>query len=270
MTGQSLPLQGMGILVTRPKRQAEELCRLIEAQGGRAIRFPTLEILPPCDLAPALTVIDHLDDYELAIFTSANAVNLGLELLLTRRPLPQHWPVFAIGKATARALAKYGIRHCRTPGRGADSEALLALPELQAVAGKGIVIFRGEGGREVLGETLRAHGARIGQAVVYRRSKPAFYPDDLLQYWVRGEIQAVIATSNESLQNLLAMVGAAGRLWLLDTPLVVVSERARSLALQLGFRQPPLLAREASDAAIVEALSELPLNQKSARARYDG
>jgi len=270
MTGQSLPLQGMGILVTRPERQAEELCRLIEAQGGRAIRFPTLEILPSRDPAAALAVIDHLDDYELAIFTSANAVSLGLELLLSRRPLPPDWPVFAIGKATARALAKYGIDNCRTSGRGADSEALLALPELQAVAGKGIVIFRGEGGREVLGETLRARSARIGQAVVYRRSKPAFCPDDLLQYWARGEIQAVIATSNESLQNLLAMVGAAGRLWLLDTPLVVVSERARSLALQLGFSHLPLLAREASDAAIVAALSQLPLNQKSARARHDG
>ena len=270
MTRLSLSLQGMGILVTRPERQAGELCRLIEAQGGRAIRCPTLEILPIRDPAPALAVIDHLDDYELAIFTSANAVSLGLELLLSRRPLPLHWQVFAIGKATAGALAKQGIDTCRTPELGTDSEALLALPELQQVAGKGIVIFRGEGGREVLGETLRLRGARIGQAVVYRRSKPAFCPDDLLQYWTRGEIQAVIATSNESLQNLLTMVGAAGRSWLLATPLVVVSERARSLALQLGFSRPPLLAREASDTAIVEALLELPLNQKSVRARHDG
>ena len=138
------------------------------------------------------------------------------------------------------------------------------------MAGKGIVIFRGEGGREALGDTLRARGARIGHAIVYRRSKPAFCPDDLLQYWTRGEIQAVIATSNENLQNLFAMVGAAGQPWLLNTPLVVVSERARSLALQLGFSQPPLLAREASDAAIVQALLELPPNQKSARARHDG
>ncbi|HYQ92370.1 MAG TPA: uroporphyrinogen-III synthase, partial [Candidatus Competibacteraceae bacterium] len=94
--------------------------------------------------------------------------------------------------------------------------------------------------------------------------------DDLLQYWKRGEIQAVIATSNESLQNLLVMVGAAGRPWLLATPLVVISERVRSLALQLGFSRPPLLAREASDTAIVEALLELPPNQESARACHDG
>jgi uroporphyrinogen-III synthase len=260
----------MGILVTRPERQAGELCRLIEAQGGQAIRCPTLEILPPSDPASALAVIDHLDDYKLAIFTSANAVHLGIDLIQSRRPLPRHWQVFAIGKATARALAKQGIDTCRTPELGADSETLLALPELQQVAGKGIVIFRGEGGREVLGETLRARGARVGQAMVYRRSKPAFCPDDLLQYWTRGEIQAVIATSNESLQNLLAMVGAAGRPWLLATPLVVVSERARSLALQLGFNRPPLLTREASDTAIVEALLKLPPNQESARARHDG
>ena len=263
MTGRPLPLQGMGILITRPERQAEGLCRLIEAQGGLAIRCPTLEILPPRDLDPALAVIDHLDDYELAIFTSANAANRGMELILSRRALPSHWQVFAIGQATARALAKYGIDNCRTPDQGTDSEALLALPELQQVTGKGIVIFRGEGGRELLGATLQARGARIGQAIVYRRSKPAFCPADLLQYWARGEIQAVIATSNESLQNLLAMVGTTGQPGLFATPLVVVSERARTLALQLGFRQPPLLAREASDAAIVEALLEITTKPKT-------
>jgi len=82
----------------------------------------------------------------LAVFTSANARQPGAGTAADTSSFTATLPVFAIGKATARALAEYGIRHCRTPGRGADSEALLALPELQAVAGKGIVIFRAKAG----------------------------------------------------------------------------------------------------------------------------
>jgi uroporphyrinogen-III synthase len=260
MTLQSLPLQGMGILVTRPAHQADGLCRLIADRGGRAICFPTLEILPPQDPAVALAVIDRLDDYQIAIFTSANAVNRGMELILTRRCLPSGLQLLAIGRATARALERYGITTCRTPDRGQDSEALLNLPELQAVTGKRIVILRGEGGRELLGDTLQARGAEISYAEVYRRSKPAIRPDDLLQYWIRGEVQAVIVTSNASLQNLFELVGTTGQPGLRSTPLVVVSERAWSLALKLGFNHPPVVAREASDAALVEALLQLPPN----------
>jgi uroporphyrinogen-III synthase len=252
------PLQGMGIVVTRPAHQADGLCRLIAAQGGRAIRFPTLEILPPQDPAAALAVIDRLDAYDRAIFTSANAVSRGMALILARRRLPTGLPLFAIGRATARALEHYGVTACRIPEQGYDSEALLAMPEMQNVTGQRIVIFRGEGGRELLRDTLRKRGAQITEASVYRRNKPAVSPDDLLQYWARGEIQAVVVTSNESLQNLYELLGASGQACLCDTPLVVVSERARALALQLGFNHPPLVAREASDAAIIEALLKLP------------
>ncbi len=260
MNSKRLHLQGMGIVVTRPVHQADGLCRLIAARGGRAIRFPTLEIRDPQDPAAALAVIDRLDDYDLAVFTSANAVSRGMELLLARRRLPPGLPLFAIGKATARALEQYGITACQIPEQGYDSEALLAMSAMQTAAGKRIVIFRGEGGRELLGDTLRTRGAQVTEAAVYRRNKPAVRPDDLLQYGARGEIQAVVVTSNESLQNLFELVGATGQSWLRDTPLVVVSERACTLALQLGFNHPPLVASEASEAAIIEALLKLPPN----------
>ncbi len=260
MTAPALPLQGMGIVVTRPARQADNLCRLIEAQGGRAIRFPTLAIQASGDPQAALAVLDYLEQYDLVIFTSANAVEQGLALRRERRSLPVGLAIFAIGKATARALADQGVTAYRTPQRGQDSEALLALPTLRDVAGKRIAIVRGEGGRELLRATLEERGAQVDYAAVYRRVKPALPPDELLQYWRQGDIHAVIATSNESLQNLCAMVGATGRRWLHRTPLVVVSERARSLALQLGFHRPPLVAAEADDAAIVETLLHLPPN----------
>lgn len=259
MTNKGGSLAGMGIVVTRPVRQAEGLCQLVESYGGKAIRFPTLLISEPHDPASAKQIIDSLENDQMAIFTSVNAVRWGLRWGLDRRfpELPTLQRV-AIGKATAQALLE-----CAAPAHWVspppfNSEALLTLPVLLSVSGLSIVIFRGEGGRNLLAKTLKQRGAKVIEAQVYRRSLPAASIDPLIQYWKQGEIQAVVATSTESLKNLFTMAGEAAKPWLCRTPLVVLSRRSQKLALQLGAQSLPLMAPEASDTAIVETLFKLP------------
>ena len=67
------PLSGLGVLVTRPKDQAEPLCRLIEAAGGRALKLPGLVIAPATDSAAARRLLAA--DSDLLIFISRNAVD---------------------------------------------------------------------------------------------------------------------------------------------------------------------------------------------------
>lgn len=253
MTGTGRPLQGMTIAVTRPAGQAEPLCQLIEAHGGQALRFPTLAIVPATDLSPACALIDRLDTFQHAVFVSTNAVRYGMDLIRCRwNPLPETLNCIAVGRATARALADGGVTALEPIGGG--SENLLELPVLQAVDGARILIVRGTGGRELLGETLRARGACVQYAEVYRRTVPAISADELLQYGAEGTLAAIVITSVESLQNLYTMIGPAGRSGLLATRLVVVSVRLAQAARQLGFRQPPLLTKEAGDDAIIDAL----------------
>ncbi|MFO1351273.1 MAG: uroporphyrinogen-III synthase [Gammaproteobacteria bacterium] len=243
------------ILVTRPALQAEGLCALLEAEGANPIRFPTLEILPPRDPQAAARVIDQLARFDLAIFISANAVEHALPLI--QQLITPRLKLAVVGQASARALAGFGYAPHIVPASDFSSEGLLAVPALQALQGKRIVIFRGEGGRELLAEALRARDADVVYAEVYRRSVPALDPAPLIARWHRGDIDAVTVTSNEALQNLFAMIGADGQQWLRTTPLVVVSARARALAQTLGVRAPVAEAEAASDVAIVATLRKL-------------
>lgn len=252
-------LNGLGVLVTRPEQQAEPLCQLIEHYGGAAVRCPTLCIAEPRDWTPALAIFDRLADYNLAIFTSVNAVDRALPLIQERGGFPSSLDIAAIGQATARALERPGLTHCLRPEQDFTSEALLALPRFQNVTGQRLVIVRGEGGRELLADTLIARGAQVDRAEVYRREAPSTDPQRLLERWARGEISAVVITSAESLRNLFAMLGTVGQPYLRDTPLVVVSARIQKSAMEQGCRHL-LLTREASDEAIAAALFDLTTN----------
>ncbi len=218
------PLAGRGIVVTRPAHQASSLAGLIEAAGGKAILFPTVEIVEIADQRPLLGLIDRLDEFDIAIFISPNAARQAMTVIQARRALPQRLQLAAIGHGGARELARFGLSQVTVPTQF-DSEALLDLPGFRDVAGKRVVIFRGEGGREVLGDTLAARGALIEYAACYRRRRPDADPAPLLDAWERDELHAVIVTSSEGWRNLFDLVGTAGQSWLRKTPVFVPHPR---------------------------------------------
>lgn len=247
-------LAGLRVLVTRPRDQAENLAQLIEARGGQAIRFPVIEIAEPRDPRALNTILERLKDFDMAIFISPNAVNRALPLIRAHGGLPPSLHIACVGRGSARELARHGIENTIAPRDRFDSEALLELPALQAVKGKRIVIFRGEGGRELLGDTLKARGAQVEYAECYRRQRPDADTTPLRQRWERGEIDIVSVTSADGLRNLLDMVGPAGRERLLRTPIVVVSERMAQVCRELGFKTEARVAATAGDEAIVDAI----------------
>ena len=129
---------------------------------------------------------------------------------------------------------RHGVANVLAPRGRFDSEALLELPELQDVAGKRIVIFRGEGGRELLGDELRRRGAEVVQVASYRRGKPDADAVVLLKHWENRTLDAITITSSEGLRNLFEMVGKLGQAWLRKTPLFVPHQRIAEQARMLG------------------------------------
>jgi uroporphyrinogen-III synthase len=235
-------LAGRRIVLTRPAGQAGQLAALVRAAGGEPVLFPTLEILDTENVQPLIALVERLETFDLAVFISANAVNKALALVQSRRSWPPGLRVAAVGRASASALQRHGFPAVIVPEQGFDSEALLALPELNQVAGKRVLIFRGEGGRELLANTLAARGAVVEYAECYRRSLPQIDAAPLLALWGQGQLDAYTATSREALTNLFEMLGADGRPWLQATPLFVPHERIAAAARALGVRTVVLTA----------------------------
>jgi uroporphyrinogen-III synthase len=202
-------LEGIGIIVTRPRSAAEPLAAALAREGARTWLFPALaieDIEPDAALRELLAGIARFD---LAIFVSANAVDKGLAAAQRAAPWPASLRTAAIGEATAQALRNSGIGNVISPPERHDSEGLLALSQLRDVRGQNIIVFRGEGGRERLKEVLEERGAKVTYAECYRRVRPDVDPSAIVAALGRGEVHAVSALSGETLENFVSMVGNA-------------------------------------------------------------
>lgn len=260
-------LAGVRALVTRPAAQCARLAEAIRAAGGVAVEFPLIEIAPLADedhaeRAQLAAVLATLERFDLAVFVSSNAVRILLEELhRSGRSLPATLRCVAVGSATARALREAGVG-CLAGATTMDSEELLALPELQDVAGLQVVIFRGVGGREHLAGVLAARGASVTRCALYRRRLPPGEPGALADL-LRGErINVVLLSSGEGLANLLALLAedAAGTI-LQRIVIVTPGERVAELARAAGLPSV-CAAANATDAAMLALLRAVAVSTR--------
>jgi len=252
-------LSGKTIVITRPLQQASSLAELITASKGTPLLFPVMEIVDPTDTAPLLKLLERLSDFDIAIFISANAVRAAMKFIKlsgqNSATVFTTTKLAVVGNATAKSLASFGLPADIYPCDKFNSEALLAVDELQSVSAKKIIIFRGDGGRELLAKTLRERGASVEYAECYQRIKPATDVTLILAALKAAEINALVVMSNKGLLNLWEMVGVAGQSELQKCVLIVISKRTAVLAQELGFVKKPMIASIASDGAILDVLA---------------
>lgn len=254
-------LNGALILVTRPAAQAEKLCRFIESAGGKALRFPTLEIQAA---AVEASLLEEALKSQWLVFTSTNAVDFALKAFSGKMEQLKHLQLAAVGQATADALQQASLSVACVPATEFNSEGLLAEPAMKSVDGQQITIVRGIGGREKLAQTLTSRGAQVQYLEVYGRCRPNTNNAQLVQALQSHQLQAITITSGEALQNLLSMLDESSAALLRKLPLVVVSERIRHLAQELGFIQI-VVSLQPTDAAILETLTTLLSGEYSGR-----
>jgi uroporphyrinogen-III synthase len=248
-----LPLTGIGVVVTRPEQQAGPLCRLLEARGAQVERLPAITIIEHPHRRETLAALKSQPDFDLIIFTSANAVRFGEPLLAQRRDLT----LAAIGPATARALNQAGYRVGIAPAAGFTSEHLLAHPRLKTLQGSRVLLVKGEGGRDLLQTELAARGAQVSIAAVYERRPAQPSPERLAHLqkaFDEGRIQFVTASSLEVAQQLLGVAPGPLRAHFLEASWVTPSARVSEALVAAGVRGRILTAPSADDQ---EVLAEL-------------
>jgi uroporphyrinogen-III synthase len=262
--GAAINLTQRIVLVTRPRHQASEFMQQIELHGGKTLSFPSIEIQQLESDSALIDKITKINSYDMLIFISVNAVNYCVSLLQALKINPQEIEskIAVIGKATSAAARSAGFDVSIQPSNGFNSDALLKLAELQheQIQSKNILIVRGIGGLEQLPNALTQRGAEVSFAEVYERRIPLhdaqIKRQHLSQSWVELAISDITVTSNESLQNLYDMLETPGRDEMLNTHLIVPSQRCAQLASQLGF-QSLTIAQSAGNQHMLEAIATI-------------
>ena len=229
------------------------LSRLLEANGALVVRFPALEIRACGERRAVSALLAPIDQFDLIVFVSANAVRFGAALLDQRQDLM----LAAVGPATARALNQAGYRVGIVPAGGFDSESLLAHPRLLCIAGRRVLIVKGREGRELLEEELERRGATVVVAEVYERRRvlpDAAALDALLARFTTGSIDVITATSLEIGTSLLALATPALRAHFERVHWLVPSARVATGLRDQGLQAPLLQAASAEDQALLEEL----------------
>lgn len=213
------------IVVTRPAHQAGPLLDALRAVGAEPILLPLLEILPPADPLPLQEAAAQLADTRFAIFVSPNAVRHALPVLRRAGTWPEGCRAIAVGPGTADALRAEGGPAALVPSARHDSEGVLALPELQDVRGARILIFRGDDGRPLLGDSLLARGAQMSYVPCYRRLLPTDTPGRLSVLFAGTPPDAFVVTSSEAARHLFDSAGAHIAQPLQSVPVIVPHPR---------------------------------------------
>lgn len=245
----------MTILVTRPSPAGEELVSRLRALGRVAWSFPLIEFSPGRELPGLQQRLAALAAGDMVFVLSRHAVTFANAHL---QQIGAAWPgeprYFAIGRTTALALHTVSGLDVRYPLDREISEVLLQLPELQSVQGKHALILRGNGGRELLAETLAARGAEVEICECYQRSAKFYDGAEEAMRWHTRGVTTVVVTSGEMMQQLFSLIPPWYREnWLLRCRLVVVSERLAHLARELGW-QDIQVADNADNDALLRAL----------------
>jgi uroporphyrinogen-III synthase len=199
--------QAVPVVITRPLAQASGFASRVIAIGRKPEVFPLLEIHALSDDTQLKASLDRLSDFAMVAFVSPNAVNAAFSYI-------QNWPsdvaIAVMGAGGRAALATHGITDVNAriisptnPDR-TDSETLLDELDMDALSGRSVLIIRGETGRELLADALRAKSIAVVQVAAYRRAAPEFSAERQQRLIaLLSQQNTWVVTSSEALQTML-------------------------------------------------------------------
>ena len=236
------------VVITRPRQQAGALADAVTALGRTPVTLPLLDIAPLDDPAPLRAALSDPGRYALVAFVSPNAIDAAFAHL--GAPWPSDVAIAVVGASSRAALARHGVQAPPTrivsplDPACSDSEHLIealdAALGLHSLRGRRVLVVRGDGGRELLPEALRAAGAEVETVAAYRRAVPRLTPGLAAQLSaLLGGTNDWIITSSEALRGLVDLATRLGSKTsvadLQRQHLIVPHPRIAETARTLGF-----------------------------------
>ncbi|HBN26899.1 MAG TPA: uroporphyrinogen-III C-methyltransferase [Desulfobacteraceae bacterium] len=203
------PLMGKTILVTRARKQASDLVKLLSDLGADCIEFPVIRVDPPDDLKPLDLAIKNLPDYEWLIFTSVNGIEFFFERLFNKagkdvRAL-NHIRTAVIGTATEKKLLEFGLKSDIIP-QSFKAESVVEAFAKKNIKGKKVLLPRAQKGRSVLPVELTRMGAVVDDVAVYSTKPEGTNSEHVMDLLSLGEIDLITFTSSSTVHNFFNML----------------------------------------------------------------
>lgn len=222
------PLDGLRVVVCRPRDQAGPLADRLEAESAEVVYAPVIAIVDPEDLGVELrTALASLMAGDWLVLTSPNGAARAAAAL--DGELPPGVQVAVIGPGTADRARAGGLPVDLVP-RDSIAEGLLR--EFPAPDGDGgsVVLARAAVARDVLPDGLRELGWDVSDVVAYRTVSAELGPEE------RRAAQCseiVVFTSSSTVEKLVSELGIDAIPPVVVTIGPATSATARALGLEV-------------------------------------
>lgn len=244
----------MAVLITRPDERGKQLQEMLNKAGIATIHLPFFSITPGRELNELPNKINSLKAGDYVVLVSKSVVQYANQTLMDtgfRWRSDLHY--FAVGQGTAECFSSECEQPMIYPFGEENSEGLLKLPPMQQLAGKTVLLLRGNRGRELFSEQVKARGATLEVIECYQREPISYDNEEQTDLCKRAGINAVVVTSVEILTALMDFVPKSEHNWIKSCQLITVSRRIANLATWYGFEKI-VIAPRADNATLLQAL----------------
>jgi uroporphyrinogen-III synthase len=241
----------MTFLLLRPQAKCQASAQAFKQANLSAVACGLIDTVVDDDAIEQLPakIAELCSRAEQNIYVIVTSTVAAQQCVLTKNQWPSSICFFAVGTSTGRILHDAGL-DVIVP-QESRTEGLLALPQLNHVNNKSVIVMKGFGGRELLRDILTIRGAQVTEWEVYKRVKldtPVSTQD-----WREAQIRCIIATSGEVIQAAFDYFEVN---WLQTLNWIVVSQRTAEIASKLGVTQIDI-SRDASDQALIQCAQQL-------------
>lgn len=226
----------MAVLITRPDEAGKNLAEMLNKSGIATIHLPLFSIAAGRELNELPNKLNNLKSGDYVVIVSKNVARYANPTLQnTGFRWRSDLCYFAVGQSSAEYFASHSEQSVYYPFDEENSEGMLKLAAMQDLSGKSVLLLRGNGGRELFSEQVKARGAHLEVIECYQRTPISYDPDMQSSLCKRAGISTIVVTSVEILTALMDFIPKSEHNWLKTCQLITVSRRIANLATWYGW-----------------------------------